>query len=226
MKEPRAKQGIVAVTVVLVVVVLASLANSSVWATPVQDALRQTIPTPAPPPTATPLPPPQSIVLPPQPGGEEYSFVYVPLPSVSYPPPVGCGIYSPFRVEAYLGTEPAYPVSFNPPLEICVSYTEDEAAEAGGAENLSVAYWDAELEQWIPLDNRRHDASLLQVCGDISFLSANNVFAITCVISPTAVPVTGHGLGSGSPYAVLALLATLAGIAIVGLRQHQRKNTR
>jgi hypothetical protein len=219
MKEPRVKRGLVPIAVVLVAVVLAPLSNSSAWATPSQDVLRQTVPTPEPTPEVTPVPPPQSIVLPPQPGGNEYSFVYVPLPPVDYPPPAGCEIYNPFRVEAYLGTELVYPDSFNPPLQICVSYTEDQAAEAGGAENLSVVYWDSESQQWIPLDNRRHDAALMQVCGDISFLSANNIFAITCAIGPTAVPVTGHGSGSGSTSAILVLVVALAGIAVVGLRQ-------
>jgi hypothetical protein len=221
MKEAAVKRIFVAVAVLLVVI-LASLANSSAWATPAQDVLRQTIPTPEPP-RETPEPPPQSIVLPPQPGGNDYSFVYVPLPPVDYPPPAGCGIYNPFRVEAYLGTELVYPAAFDPPLEICVSYTEDQAAEAGGPDNLSVVYWDEELEQWIPLDNRRHDAELSQVCGDISFLPANNIFAITCVISPTAVPVTGHGLDSGNSLTVLVFIAALAGIAIVGMRR-QRSN--
>jgi hypothetical protein len=221
MKEPRIKQGIVAVVVVLGVLILASLASNSAWATPSQDVLRQSIPTPAP----SPETPPQSIVLPPQPGGDDYSFVYVPLPPVDYPPPAGCEIYSPFRIEAYLGTELVYPESFDPPLEVCVSYTAEQAEENGGAENLSVVYWDEELEQWIPLDNRRHDAGLSQLCGDVSFLTANNYFAVTCVIGPTAVPVTGHGSGVVNSVAVLALVATLAAVGTVAVAGRQRAET-
>jgi hypothetical protein len=220
MNEPRVKRGIAAVGVVLVVLALALLANSSAWATPAQDTLRQTIPTPRPP---TPEPPPQSIVLPPQPGRDDYSFVYVPLPPVDNPPPVGCEIYNPFRIEAYLGTELVYPENFDPPLEVCVTYTEDQAAEAGGADNLSVVYWDEESQQWIPLDNRRHDAELTQVCGDISFISANNIFAITCVISPTAVPVTGHGSVPAGPIVALALLGAMAGAAILAVRRQEAR---
>ena len=221
MKEPRVKRGIVAVTVLLLVMALASLASSSAWATPSQDVLRQTVPTPGPP-EETPVPPPQSIVLPPQRSGDDYSFVYVPLPPVDYPPPAGCGIYNPFQIEAYLGTELMFPEEFDPPLQVCVSYSTEQAAEVGGADNLGVVYWDMITQQWIPLDNWRQDANLSQVCGDISSLPADNVFAITCILSPTAVPVTGHGSDVANVYAVVALTITLLGTALLATRMRRQ----
>jgi len=221
MIESSVKRGIVAVTVLLAVVALASFASSSAWATPAQDGLRQTVPSPEPPPEATPQPPPQSIVLPPQRSGQDYSFVYVPLPPVDYPPPAGCAIYNPFRIEAYLGTKLVYPEDFDPPLEICVSYSADQADEAGGADNLSVVYWDQEPKLWIPLDNWRHAPAISQICGDIAFLPANNILALTCIIGPTAVPVTGYGAASSEPMAALLALALL-GAALLATRLRQR----
>ena len=202
----------------LVVVLVALLAaGPAAWATPGQDRLRQTIPTP--------IPGDYTIVLPPQQDGRDYSFDFRLLPDVDCPPPAGCELFAPFTLDAYLGTELIYPVSFNPPLEICFNYTTAEAAAVGGVENLMLAYWDDDLEAWLPLDNARIDKSLMMVCGDIAFLPATACgLAVTCAISPTGVPITGLTEGPSSPAGTLlgAALALGVALALVAIVRHGR----
>jgi len=202
----------------LVVMLVALLAVSpAAWATPGQDRLRQTIPTP--------IPGDYSIVLPPQQDGRDYSFDFRLLPEVDCPPPAGCELYSPFTLDAFLGTELIYPVRFNPPLEICYEYSPAEAAAMGGAENLMLAYWDDDREAWVPLDNPRIDKSLRMVCGDIAFLPATACgLAVTCAISPTGVPITGLTEGPSSPAGTLlvVVLALGAALALAAIVRHGR----
>ena len=203
------------VIAVLLLVVLLAGSGTAAWATPGQDRLRQTIPTP--------VPGDYFIVLPPQQDGNDYSFDFRLLPDVDCPPPAGCQLFEPFSLDAYLGTELIYPVTFNPPLEICFQYTTAEAAAVGGAENLMLAYWDDDRESWVPLDNWRIDEALMRVCGDISFVPATACgLAVTCAISPTGVPITGQPpaapLAPETFYLVLGAAGLLA-IAFVASRR-------
>jgi hypothetical protein len=159
-----------------------------------------------------PTPPPGTIILPPPPGGGEvdtptgtidlppnppYNLVYTPLGSVSCPPPVGCLVFNPFDLSAYDGVDLVSPAYFDPPLEICMNYTDTEVEALGGVENLTIAYWHPEQNQWVPLRNIRMDTATQQICGDLdALLESECGIALTCALSPGGVPVTGSGLGS------------------------------
>jgi len=161
------------------------LVSQSVWASPGQDQLRQTVPTPVP----TPVP---------QPG--------------ECPAPAGCSLSDLFTLDSYLGSELVYPVSFDPPQEVCVDYTQELADANGGAENLAIVYWDDATSAWVMLDNPRYDADLMKVCGDISYLPSTACgLAVTCALSPTGVPVTGEEQFSMTPiWLVLAAVLVLS----------------
>jgi hypothetical protein len=203
--------------IILLVLLLAST-GAAAWATPGQDQLRQTVPTP--------IPDPYVIVLPPQRNGNEYSFEFNLLPGAECAPPAGCELFSPFTLEAYLGTQLVYPVTFDPPLEICFQYTQAQADAVGGPENLAVVYWDDAQSAWIPLDNQRYDASpeVMQVCGDISFLPATSCgLGVTCAISPTGVPVTGQAAGPSPTVGRLLIVAlVVGGLAGVAFARRRR----
>jgi hypothetical protein len=206
MQNSKIRRGTMVMFAAAILLAALLLVSQSVWATPGQDQLRQTVPTPVPQPGDI------TIVLPPQPSGDDYTFVYTPLPSVPCAPAAGCSMFSNFTLDAYLGSSLVYPVSFDPPLEICVNYTQAQADANGGADNLAVVYWDDATSTRVPLDNGRYDANLMMVCGDIAFLPSTACgFGVSCALSPTGVPVTGEGQFNMTPvWLVLAAVLVLS----------------
>ena len=151
-------------------------------------------------------------------GGNTYNFVYTPLDSVSCAPPAGCSLFAPFDLSIYVGIDLISPVTFDPPLELCFTYTEEQAISVGGVDNLTPAYWSADKGTWIPLDNVRYDASLMKVCGDLGTVTHTSCgIALTCAISPSGVPVTGEELAAGASLAPVWLALAAAAVLILGV---------
>lgn len=146
---------------------------------------------------------------------DDYSLVFKP-PAAECPPPVGCLVFDTFDLTIYLDIDSLETAHFDPPLTVCMDYTDSQAEALGGPDNLAIAYWDDELRRWIPLDNIRVDTEKQQICGDISVLVPSECgIGLTCLLSPTAVPVTGSGalpkpvLSFGWPVLVGAILLAL-----------------
>ncbi len=204
-KDKRGPFVIIAAIMLLFALLLVS---QSAWATPAQDQLQQTVPPP------TPIPGPICVV-PPQPGGGDYACEYVPLGSVDCSPPAGCDLFAPFDINLYLGGQPVTEFEFDPPLEICVPYTDAQANAVGGVDNLALVYYDEATSSWVELDNTRYDAGMHLLCGDLTFLPDSTCgFGITCAISPTGVPVTGEQDTAGNLRVLWLALAAAAVLAI------------
>ena len=135
--------------------------------------------------------PPVLITVPPTATGTEcYNFAYTPIdPETIPPPPLGSPLIAPFSLAIFSGVNPAIGITFNPPLEICSSYTDDDVAQVGDdPNNLALAYYDEIEGKWLPLDNPTVDPVNKTVCGTLSHLT---MIALTARLTPAGVPVTG-----------------------------------
>ena len=151
-------------------------------------------------------------------GGADYNFVYTPLESVSCAPPVGCQLFSTFDLSTYVGIDLVTPVTFDPPLEICFTYTGDQADAVGGIDNLAPVLWSDDESRWVPLDNVRYDETQMKICGDLVTLTNSACgIGLTCALSPSGVPVTGEEAPAGSSMAPIWLSLVAAVVLASGL---------
>ncbi len=150
---------------------------------------------------------------------------YGPTPvPLSCPPPVGCVTYHVPDLEDLVGS--VFPRFFDPPLHICVTYPEWVAEANGGAENLTMVYWDPTVNKWVPLDNVTLDTATRQICGDLrAVYDLQCCVALTCKRGPDEPPETGataaSSTGSNPIWLTAVGVAVIAGLA--GLRRRNRQ---
>ena len=182
---------------VLVAVLLVSLLPS-VWATPPQEPLRQTVPTPAPGQsmgTFTPegggtlISPEGDVTVTAPPGGvtDTLHIVYTDLGLADVPSPnAGFGFVGHwFSLEVYLGVTLLQEYEFAKPATICVAFTAEDVVAAGGdAENMVLQYYDEALAAWVDLETTVVDS---RVCATVTHLT---VFALAVRV-PLGLPTTG-----------------------------------
>jgi hypothetical protein len=118
------------------------------------------------------------------------------------------------------GNRIAHP-TFTNPIDLCYTYTADEAAQAGDAANLVIQTFDTSSSQWIAQPTRL-DAANSRVCASLTHLS---LFAVAARVPvPGTLPVTGGGeAGALILWLGVAIILALGGATMVSTRQDKRK---
>lgn len=225
MKNFNVKKGSTSIflAAAIVAILLLSLWPNA-WATPLQEPLCQTVPTPAPGQAVGTFTPEEggtlnspagdvTIAAPPRCLTETISLVYTPW-TVEEAPPTRAGfrlLGHVFTLEAFRGLELIPGYAFACPVKICIFYTAGDVTNAGGdPHNILVQYYDEAKEEWVDLDTTI-DTEAGTACVEMTHLTW---FALAAVV-PARLPITGAEMDIDLKLAIVPLvgmlLAALAG---------------
>lgn len=226
MKSVLRTRGLIIFVVIGVLLVLSLSTWSSVWATPPQDGLRQTVPTPAPGQVTTDITTASggtltteglSVTVPTGAITQNETLIVTPLPAAEVPA-AGAGfkgLGKAFEIAVAIDGILQPGATFLVPITICFSYTDADVAAAGGnANNIVIQYYDPALNQWVNVPTTV-DTAGKKVCIQVTHLT---LFQLAANVGPTALPKTGSGgLDRGASGGVNGLIAvlTLAGLVVV-----------
>jgi hypothetical protein len=102
------------------------------------------------------------------------------------------------------------PVNFSLPARVCIKYTADDLAAAGGdPNNFHIRFYNATTGLWEDLTPLTVDTANKTVCAPVTHLTLFALFAK----APAALPVTGASEGLDLRLALLAV--ALLGLGLV-----------